>query len=26
VAGYNLYLDLSHKRSRLAGDGIESNQ
>ena len=26
VAGYNLYLDLSHKRSRVSGDGIESTQ
>lgn len=26
VAGYNLYLDLSHKRSRLSGAEIESNQ
>lgn len=26
VAGYNLYLDLSHKRSRASRDGIESTR
>lgn len=26
VAGYNLYLDLSHKRSRASGNGIELNR